>query len=240
MNSSTRRARRKADVKQRAQLADWDGGRCVVIDCPNAARSATGEGLDTRFCRTHADQYARHGSPYRKSYTAAQVRPYRAAAKAWLKTHKDDPWVLNGLERVRGLYSSAGQHIEAFRLRGLPVDERARVAWARLRKASVDPVEVLVAALAMEMLIRDDPQSDRKTEFKEVQTAKLVHRMASGSHQKWGDGPTTKELHFYPRSRGRVLRHIGRAAMEACELIIGHHLTSIPTITFRQEATQAK
>lgn len=237
MKAISRRSRRKADVKARAQTMDIDAGWCRVLDCNNPARSTVGEGLDGRFCRTHADQYARHGSPYRKSYAATEVRPYRSAAAAWLKANKDDPWVRNGVERVKGLYASAGQHVEAFRLRGLPVDERARVAWARLRKASVDPMKVLAAAMAVEMVIRADPQSDRKTEFKQVQTAKLVHRMASGSHRRWGEGPTATELHFYPRSRGRILRHIGKAAMEASELIVEHHLASLPNIAFVQAMT---
>ncbi|WP_311794790.1 hypothetical protein [Ferirhizobium litorale] len=196
--------------------------------------------MDNRFCRTHADQYARHGSPYRKSYTATEVRRYRLASAAWLKANMDDPSVRNGVERVRGLYASAGQHVEAFRLRGLPTDERARVAWARLRKASVDPMKVLAAALAIEMVIRADPQADLKTEFKQVQTAKLIHRMASGSHKRWGEGHTATELHFYPRSRGRILRHIGQAAMEACELIIDHHQATFPAIVFAQGTTIEK
>lgn len=120
--------------------------------------------------------------------------------------------------------------MEAFRLRGLSPDERSRVAWTRLRKANVEPVEVIAAALAVEMIIRDDPYADRKAEFKQVQTAKLVHRMASGTHKRWGEGATATELHVYPRSRGRVLRHIGKAAVEACELVVDHHRNGLPAV----------
>ena len=78
-------------------------------------------------------------------------------------------------------------HVEAFRLRGLPPQDRARAAWARLRKAGVDPRRPVAAWLAIEMLVRDDLQADQRNEFKRVQAAKLVHRMASGSHRRWGE-----------------------------------------------------
>jgi hypothetical protein len=94
----------------------------------------------------------------------------------------------------------------------------------------VDPRRVVVAWLAVEMIIRVDPQADRKSEFRWVQAAKLVHRMASGTHKRWGEGASVKELHVYPRSRGRVLRHIGQAVEEACELLVAHHETSLPTM----------
>ena len=58
---------------------------CRVIGCKKPARAATDDGLDTRFCRAHADHYARHGSPYTRSYTATEINPYRRAALAWLR-----------------------------------------------------------------------------------------------------------------------------------------------------------
>lgn len=230
------KSRRRAEVKARAGQPNYDqGSGCKVMGCGNPVRAATSDGLDARFCRPHADQYARHGSPYRKSYSSAQVRPYRAAAASWLKANAGDHWVRNAVERVKGLYASAGGHVEAFRLRGLSPDERSRVAWTRLRKANVEPVEVIAAALAVEMIIRDDPYADRKAEFKQVQTAKLVHRMASGTHKRWGEGATATELHVYPRSRGRVLRHIGKAAVEACELVVDHHRNGLPAVVAAEE-----
>jgi len=109
--------------------------------------------------------------------------------------------------------------VEAFRLRGLSPEARAKAAWARLRKASVDPMEVIAAWMTIELALRADLQPEMKTEFRHVQMAKLVHRMASGTHKRWGEGRGAKELHVYPRSRGRVLRHIGEDIAEACELL---------------------
>jgi len=198
--------------------------RCRVIGCSRPARAGTADGLDTRLCRSHADHYARHGSPYRRSFTAPEINPHREQAEAWLAANASDRWVLNAVERVNTLYATAGQHVEAFRLRGLSPELRAKAAWARLRKAEIDPFRVVAAWLAVEMAIAADPQAERKPEFKRVQAAKLIHRMASGTHKRWGEGRTAKELHVYPRPRGRVLRHMGQALEEACELLV-HHRT---------------
>ncbi len=197
--------------------------RCRVVGCSKPARAGTDDGLDTRFCRSHADHYSRHGSPYKRSYTAKEIAPYRKAALVWLEANKDDMWVRNAIDRVTTLYQAAGPHVEAFRLRGLSPEARAKAAWARLRKATVDPSCVVAAWLAVEMIIRDDPQPETKIEFKRVQAAKLVHKMASGTHKRWGEGPAAKELHVYPRSRGRVLRHIGEDVEDAAELLHEHH-----------------
>ena len=80
-------------------------------------------------------------------------------------------------------------------------------------------MEVVAVWLSIEMVIKADPQPETKTEFRHVQVAKLVHRMASGTHKRWGEGRDAKELHAYPRSRGRVLRHIGEDVAEAAGLL---------------------
>lgn len=196
--------------------------RCRVVGCSRPARAGTEDGLDTRFCRSHADHYARHGSPYKRSYTGKEIAPYRKAALAWLEEHRDDERVQNAIGRVRTLYDMAGPHVEAFRLRGLSPEARAKAAWARLRKAKVEPSRVVAAWLAVEMILRDDPQAEQKVEFKRVQAAKLVHRMASGTHKRWTEGAGVTELHVYPRSRGRVLRHIGEDLERASELVFQH------------------
>lgn len=141
----TKRKQRREEVKARAAQPNHMYGYCRVLHCGKPARAGTGDGLDMVFCRSHADHYARHGSPYKGSYTATELRSHRATARAWLKAHRDDPEVKQAVLRVQGLYQNAGPHVEAFRLRGLPPRERAMAAWARLRKAEVDPHRVLEA-----------------------------------------------------------------------------------------------
>jgi len=233
-----RRQLRKAQIKARALKPDSQYRFCCIYGCKRPPRAATSDGLDTRYCRTHADQLQRHGSPYRKSYSAQVLNPYRRAALSWLRVNAEEFWVRDAVERVNRLYEGAGPHEEAFRLRGKNAHERARVHWARLRKAEIDPYLIIAAWLAVEMVTQDDAQPVRTKEFKQVQAAKLVHRLASGSHRRWEqevrdlNSPTlTKirvtELHVYPRSRGRILRHIGEDLERAVELLVDHHLEDI-------------
>jgi hypothetical protein len=63
--------------------------------------------------------------------------------------------------------------------------------------------------------------------------------MASGTHKRWErevadtawSGLRSKivveEKHWYPRSRGRVLRHIGEDIELAVELLAQHHLDDV-------------
>jgi hypothetical protein len=193
---------------------------CRVVGCKSPARAGTQDGLDTRFCRSHADHYARHGSPYKRSYSATEINPYRRAAVEWLLVNKADRWVANAIQRVTTLYANAGPHEEAFRLRGLAPRERATKAWARLRKHDIDPLLVVSVWLAVEMIVRDDVQGVDTVEFKRVQAAKIVHRLASGTHKRWPQGvASAKELHVYPASRGNVLRYIGKDVQGAVELL---------------------
>lgn len=235
------RQRRKADVKQRAGVPSHMFKNCRVIGCKKLARAASEDGLDTRFCRSHADHYARHGSPYKRSYTAAEINPYRRAAMGWLLAHDSDRWVANALQRVEGLYGRAGPHVEAFRLRGLSPRERANVAWARLRHHKVDPRIVVAAWLAVEAVTRDDPKAERKREFKQVQAAKLVHRLASGSHKRWTQERSgVRELHVYPPSRGKVLRYLGKDLEAATELLVEQYLFAVERRSMRPDRQQVR
>lgn len=242
----SRRQRRKVEVKARAGRPDLQYKYCRIVECRNLARAATSDGLDTRYCRAHADQLRRHGSPYKKSYLAKALNPYRRAALVWLESNREDFWVRNAVEQVHGLYQRAGQHEEAFRLRGKTAYERAKIHWARLRKAEIHPYLVIATWLSVEMVIRDDSQPVLTKEFKRVQAAKLVHRMASGSHRRWAQeirdlhrpGHTKlhiTEMHVYPRSRGRVLRLIGQDLEQAVELLVDHHLKEIHDFKQRRD-----
>lgn len=150
------------------------------------------------------------------------------------------------VEGVNSLYGQAGPHVEAFRLRGKNSEERAKAHWARLCKAEIDPRVVVAAWLAVEMVIRDDPQPVTTQEFKHVQAAKLVHRMASGTHRRWEQQVNNQnnswqpqirvtELHVFPRSRGRILRHIGKNLEEAAKLLVDHHLKDVHQFKKEQE-----
>lgn len=225
--------RRKQDVGSRASTSNMSIGLCRAMGCNRPSRAATSDGLDMRYCRVHYEHYQRHGNPFKGSYKAKELNPYRQAALLWLLEHEDNRWVKHSIDKVRGLYRRAGQHVEAFRLTGMKPRERAWAHWARLRVQNVDPRLPVAAWLAAEMILTDDPEAHWRSEYKHVQAAKVVHRMASGSHRKWvreySFGTRTEELHVYPRPRGRILRYIGTDLEQICELLVDHHLEDIHT-----------
>lgn len=225
---------RKPTVSDRAKRPNHMFSFCRIVGCNQPARAGTAKGLDQRYCRRHADHFGRHGSHVKRSYTAKDLAPYRKTVAKWLKVHREDPWARNAIVRIEGLYERGGAFVEAFSLRGLPAKERARKVWARLRHAGVPPGKVLAAWLTVDLAVRLDPQPDWRPEFKRVQGAKLIHRMASGSHKRWETqpwqrrpGPPPKpivtEVHAYPHSRGRVLRHVGEDMGDACGLVVFEH-----------------
>lgn len=61
-----------------------------------------------------------------------------------------------------------------------------------------------------------------------MQSAKVLHRLASGSHKRWPpQGALANELHVYPASRGNVLRDIGAALEGAAEFLVEYRLKAI-------------
>jgi hypothetical protein len=239
--SYERRRKRKTDVLKRVKTPSPTYSRCRIIGCPSPTTAGTSKGLNRLYCRRHEEHFERHGAYIKQSYSAAQINPYRRAAFDWLTLNRDKTLVALALRAIESLYRKGGPYVAAFRLSGKTPEERARAAWARLREAEVDPRIPLAAWLGIEMLIFDDPQPERRVEFKRVQAAKIIHRLASGIHKKWErDQPDGKivnqELHKYPASRGQVLRHIGAQLEKASELIVGHHLEDIQTYKVEREA----
>jgi len=127
----------------------------------------------------------------------------------------------------------------ATRLTGLPAKTRADIAFGRLHKAGIKPERLLAIHLAILALIEEDPGSHRVKEFRLVQVAKAVHRLASGYHRKWpfqdnSGRMRTIELHKFPRSSGRVLRIIGQLIEQHCELAAEEHLDGILALKVRR------
>jgi hypothetical protein len=213
-----------------ARAAAWP--RCTVLHCPKPPTGATTSGLNRYYCKAHEDHFERHGSYSKRSYTAAEINPYRRSAFIWLEANSERPAVKAAVAAVRALYPRGGRHEEAFHLRGMSPTERAAAAWARLRKAGVDPRLPLAALLAVAMIELDETQPEFRREFRRVQVAKIVHRLASGSHKRWtrdlGAGRVdVTEFHKYPQSRGRVLRVIGEQLEDTAGLILNHHLDGV-------------
>jgi hypothetical protein len=97
MSTYDQQRKRKQEVKARAAEPNHMYGYCRVMSCGKPARAGTSDGLDTRFCRSHAEHLQRHGSPFKRSYTGKELAPYRRAALKWLEINADQFWVKNAL-----------------------------------------------------------------------------------------------------------------------------------------------
>lgn len=218
--------KRREDIRSRISHADDAYRQCAVLDCHGTTMAFARNGLNRHYCRRHVEHYRRHGSFSKPSYRATELNPYRKTAHAWLSAHRELPEVREAVDRAGTLYWRAGRPVEAFRLAGLPPHERAKVVWARLSQYKVDHLQVLAIWLAVQMRHLDDVQPERKVEFRWVQAAKVLHRLAGGSHKRWEhevDGRAeVTELHKYPASRGRILMHVGRLSSWAASPLEGH------------------
>lgn len=222
MSSPQRRQQRLANLRRRLANPQDAYEQCRAYPCTNATTADRGEGLNRLYCRKHIEFYRRHGSYVKASYPAGELRPYRKRAIATLQDHQHTLDVRSAIAEVQRLYRGSGAPVEAFRLRGMPPAERAKAVWAQLRRRKVDPLEVVAVWLAIDMRLRDDPQPDRHEEYRQVQAAKLLHRIAGGTHKRWErervNGSTeVTELHKHPVSRGRVLRVLGRQVAKVGE-----------------------
>lgn len=200
---------------------------CPILGCGRPTQARAGRGLSLTHCRLHVQAKNRHGSYWKKTYSAAALRPYRRAAERFIKAHPHDIWIVAALDALRGLMANAGP-VE----RMVDVNERlsphakARASLARLRRAEVPPVRLLVAYLAVAGALAEDPirPGGEPGEYRRVQAAKAVFRLASGYHAVYG--PNSR-YDVYPRSAGLALRHLGQMLEDACEHVREEHLAAI-------------
>jgi hypothetical protein len=210
----------RADLAKRYKASGETLGptRCTIPGCQRPTMAAAGHGHAAFHCRYHVQFRSRHGSHWRPSYRATELRPYLEAAQRWLKANRHIPHVVAALAWLDALLGGSGKVDPAQNIRRKPAAYKARVAFARLRQKGVMPDRVLATYLGMMALIEDDRGSHRTEEFREVQTAKALHRLASGTHKRWEyeapGGMTTIRLDAYPRSSGLMLRLMGEAVAE--------------------------
>ncbi|TBA92534.1 hypothetical protein ELH54_23185 [Rhizobium ruizarguesonis] len=195
---------------------------CVIPGCTRPARKVSDGRIATFHCRYHIQHKSRHGSHWHSTYKVSELRPYVRCADLWIKDHRQDPTYRAAYWQLEYLLAGAIRVVPAMNLRGQSAEYRARIAFARLRAAEVPARRLVAIYLGVSALIEDDWKSHRVREFRIVQAAKAVHRLASGTHRKWdfwdpltgNSRPYT--LHAYPRSSGHVLRKIGEALEKAC------------------------
>lgn len=179
---------------------------CTLPGCRHPTQTSAGNGHSPRYCKHHVEFHRRHGSYWFHSLRAAELEPFRAHAADWMKSHSDDIRVRQALRIITSHLSGAGQTVNAYSLREKSAEQRARIAFARLRDAEISPERILVRLLAVSACCDARGIDGRQREYRQVQYAKAVHRLASGTHKTTSGFPMPSK---YPRSEGQVLRHMG-------------------------------
>lgn len=208
---------------------------CAVPGCSRLVAHAQARNIGLLHCQYHIQYKARNGSHWHGTYRAADLEPYLRSARKWVELNRGDADVIMAKLWLKGLLEGAGRTDLAHRIKGKPAALRAKFAFARLREADIKPDRILGIYLAVCALIEDDRGSHRVEEFRIVQVAKAVHRLASGSHQRWqvplANGSTAPlTMHTYPKSSGIVLRVIGRQLEECCRVVAERAVEEVRTL----------
>lgn len=202
------RNERTHDIKSRSSAPIEPGvsGRCNVLGCPRSSQRASGTGLSQTHCKYHVEFHRRHGSYWRRSYLKAQLEPHRQAATKWLSARQDQPNVAHVVAHLQQLIDNSGRRYSAYDVRWLDPDQRANAVLANLREEGKTGAQLLIIVLTIHTAVSElGPRGD--SEFRHVQIAKLVHRLASGTHR------TTSGFRIpskYPRPEGVFMRTLGR------------------------------
>uniref|UniRef100_A0A7Z0Q9S1 Uncharacterized protein n=2 Tax=Bradyrhizobium barranii subsp. barranii TaxID=2823807 RepID=A0A7Z0Q9S1_9BRAD len=229
----TRKLRRAA-LKESIRLGPLAAAAtCVIPGCGRQTMKAAREGLAPHHCRRHVEHRARHGSYWRPSFKASELRPYVTAATAHVSLRAaHEKFIAAAIADMGRTLEDAGPVEIATRLKGMSATKRAKIGLARLRVEGVPPLRIVSIALAVSALIKADATVPRAKEFRTVQICKAVHRLASGTHRVWvvEDHQGRKrrtEMHAFPKSTGRVLREMGRMLEQPCEWVIEKHVAGV-------------
>lgn len=200
---------------------------CTIPGCGRSTEARQGNGFSPFLCRYHREHRSRHGSPLKRSYTAAELRPYLKAAEAIVKANVTEQYLGWSLASIASLLASAGPVRRVVDLGRLSPETKAKASLAMLRERSVPPERILAVTLAVLAAIAEDPfgPGGDRVLFRRVQIAKALRRRASGTHVVY-EG-TGVRWDRYPRSSGRVLERLGAVVEAACEFTIDHHLASV-------------
>lgn len=213
--------------------------RCTRPFCGRPSMRGEGTGFGFYLCRYHTARLAKHGHPEIPTIKGPDLRPYVETAKRYIKAElaAGNVRVQLALAAIWGIMQTSGAVPNAMDIKQWSPKDKAKAAFARLREAGITADSVMASHMGVAAYLADDTWAPRSEEYRVVQSAKALHRRASGSHVRYDvpvaqktvgrngtvleyDGSTaTVELHVYPRSQGQVLRVIGKAIDEACGAI---------------------
>ncbi len=205
-----------ADIEYRAAApSDLAPRRCAAWGCQNLTQRSARNGLSDTLCKRHVEFRRRHGTHWRRSYTMAELGPFQAAARLWLKTHRDEATVVRVVSALGDLIAGSGGPRKAQEARWLSTEEKVRNALARLREAGKRGEQLLLITLTVKAAqLALGPRAN--VEFQHVQIAKMAHRLASGTHFR---SAKYRTLSRYPRAEGIFMRLLGQTIEDIAGIV---------------------
>lgn len=222
--------RQRSEFHRRLMTRGGNSARtCAIPGCGRPPQGRAGQGVSPSHCKYHVQWKSRHGSFWKGTYSAADLKPYQAAAERFLKDNPADFWVAAAIKATDAAMAGAGPAQRVVDLKWRGPDSKAAAAFARLREAEIPPERVLRVCLAVSAAVAEDPirGGGDGSEYRRVQMAKAVNRLASGQHSYYGDERYEAGYHRYPRSSGRFLRALGVRLATLCEHVVDAHLDAI-------------
>ena len=199
---------------------------CPIPGCGRLPQARAGKGVSLYYCRYHAQAYNRHGCHWKKTYTAADLEPYRKAARSFIKARPHDIYITHALAWLDATMRFSGPLERMVDTYLMKPRDKALAALARMERRKVPPEQLLVNYLAVCCAIEEDPKrAGSETEnYRRVQAAKACARLAATN---LSDDHYPAHKRRYARSSGLMLVHLGRMLENACGHVQGHHLPAI-------------
>lgn len=216
MTSRNRRIAQAKEIKRRAKAPPtYPREQCVAPGCQRPTQRSASMGLSETYCKRHKEHLRVHGHEHRKSYSKAELVPFREAAREWFREHQDDATVQMAIRSLEGLMSSQGRSKDAYHHRSLSPEVKARNTLARLFEAGKTAEQLFLIALTIQAAHAElGPWGADGWLY--VQISKQAKRLRGAAGTHFAGAPSR-----YPRSEGLYLRHLGRMIEERASVGIG-------------------
>ena len=216
MTSRNARLRAARDIKRRAKAPPtYPREQCVIPECKRPTQRSASQGLSETYCKRHTEHQRTHGHVTRRSYSKAELVPFRTAAREWFEQHREDGPVQMALLSLEGLMSSQGRSKDAYHHRSMVPEAKARNTLARLYEGGKTADQLFLIVLSIQAAHAElGPWG--APEWEAVQISKQAKRLRNTAGTHYPDAPSR-----YPRSEGIYLRHLGRMIAERASLGIG-------------------
>lgn len=215
--SRNRRITEAIDVKRRAKApAPYGPQPCAIPGCKRLTQRSSRKGLSETYCHRHVEHLRSHGHITRKSYSKAELEPFRQPVARWLREHREDPNVQAAIARLGTLMATQGRPKDAYEQRGMVPKAKARNELARLYAAGKSGEQLLGIVLTIRAAHAELGPWD-SPDWYHVQIAKQAKRLRGARSTPYRDKRFPPR---YPRGEGIFMRILGKSidAKAACAI----------------------